>query len=387
MGDNSRYRAKPFLRSGLFVIRISGFFRHLSFVIRHSTSMKLSLHHHDLKLADPWRIARRSRTSTSIKVFVVELSDGSGVVGRGESSPSSRYGESTQSGSKFLQDIDLGRLSFANSAESLAWIDRLPGGEQSARGALSVALLDGAAKLAGQPLHRFLGLGFAERRHVTSFSIGIATPEVTREKVLAAKEFPILKLKVGSPGDRECLASLREAAPSKPVRVDANEGWKTKEDALRMIEWLAADGHIQFVEQPMPAAQPAAVWRWLKARSPLPIFADESFRSLDDLPHCAECFHGVNVKLVKVGGVHRALAALQAAKAVGLKTMLGCMVETSVLISAGAHLAEACDFLDLDGNLLITNDPFQGVSAKHGVLSFADAPEPCGLRVCQRKPQ
>ncbi len=347
--------------------------------------MNLSLHHHDLKLADPWRIARRSRTSTSINVFVVELSDGSGVVGRGESSPSSRYDESTQSGSKFLQEIDLGRLSFANSAESLAWIDRLPGGDQSARGALSVALLDGAAKLAGQPLHRFLGLGFAEQHHITSFSIGLATPEVIRKKVLAAKEFPILKLKVGSPGDRECLAALREVAPRKPVRVDANEGWKTKEEALRMIEWLAAAGNIGFVEQPMPAAQLVADWRWLKARSPLPIFADEAFRSPDDAERCAECFHGVNVKLTKVGGVHRALAALQAARAVGLKTLLGCMVETSVLISAGAHLSEACDFLDLDGNLLITNDPFHGVSAKHGVLSFADAREPFGLRVCPRE--
>jgi L-alanine-DL-glutamate epimerase-like enolase superfamily enzyme len=349
--------------------------------------MKLTLCHYDLRLADPWRIARRSRTSTSIKVFVVELSDGSGVVGRGESSPSSRYDESTQSGSKFLQDIDLGRLSFVNSAASLAWIDLLPGGEQSARNALSVALLDGAAKLSGQPLHRFLGLGFAEGRHVTSFSIGLATPEIIRKKVLAAKEFPILKLKVGSPGDRKCLAALREVAPSKPVRVDANEGWKTKEEALRTIEWLAADGNIEFVEQPMPAAQPVADWRWLKARSPLLIFADESFRSPEDVARCAECFHGINIKLAKVGGVHRALQALQVAKAAGLKTMLGCMVETSLLISAGAHLAEACDFLDLDGNLLISNDPFQGVSAKHGVLSFTDAPEPCGLRVCRLEPQ
>jgi L-alanine-DL-glutamate epimerase-like enolase superfamily enzyme len=248
-----------------------------------------------------------------------------------------------------------------------------------------VAILDGAAKLGGQPLHRFLGLGFAERRHVTSFSIGISTPEIIRKKVLAANDFPILKLKVGSPGDRERLAALREVAATKPVRVDANEGWKTKEEALRMIEWLAADGKIEFVEQPMPAAQPVADWRWLKARSPLPIFADEAFRSPDDVAHCAECFHGVNVKLVKVGGVHRALAALKSASSAGLKTMLGCMVETSVLISAGAHLAEACDFLDLDGNLLITNDPFHGVSAKHGVLSFADAREPCGLRVCPRE--
>jgi len=286
----------------------------------------------------------------------------------------------------FVQSIDLNRLEFDDWAQSLDWIDHLPGGEKAARCALSMALLDGAAKLAGQPLHRFLGLEFGEQRYVTSFSIGIASPEVIHKKVLAAKDFPILKLKVGVPGDHECLAALREVAPSKLVRVDANEGWKTKEEALRMIEWLAADGNIQFVEQPMPAAQPDADWRWLKARSPLPIFADESFHGVEDVTRCADCFHGVNVKLVKTGGVHRALAALKAAQACGLKTMLGCMVETSVLISAGAHLATACDFLDLDGNLLITNDPFQGVSARCGILSFASAPEPYGLRVCPREP-
>ena len=348
--------------------------------------MILSIHHHDLKLADPWRIARQSQTSNTAKVFTVELSDDSGLVGWGESSPSSRYGESTQSGAKFLQNLDLTRLSFTNLSESLDWLDRLPGGEHSARCALSTALLDGAAELTGQPLHAFLGLGFAEQHHVTSFSIGIATPEIIRKKVLAANDFPILKLKVGAASDRDNLAALREVAPTKLVRVDANEGWKTKEEALQMIEWLTDDGNIEVVEQPMPAGQSDADWQWLKTRSPLPILADESFRSLDDLSRCADCFHGVNVKLVKIGGVHRALAALQAARAAGLKTMLGCMVETSVLISAASHLADVCDYLDLDGNLLTTNDPFRGVSVRRGVLSFAGALEPFGLRVSWRDP-
>ena len=184
--------------------------------------------------------------------------------------------------------------------------------------------------------------------------------------------------------DRQNLAALREVAPKKPVRVDANEGWKTKEEALRRIEWLAADGHVQFVEQPMPATTAIEEWTWLKARSPLPIMADESFLSAGDTDRCAGCFHAVNVKLVKSGGITGAQAALQAARKAGLITMLGCMIESSVLITAAAHLAELADYLDIDGNLLINNDPFVGVTADQGVISFAGAGEKTGLRVRAR---
>jgi L-alanine-DL-glutamate epimerase-like enolase superfamily enzyme len=151
-----------------------------------------------------------------------------------------------------------------------------------------------------------------------------------------------------------------------------------------MTEWLAKDGHVEFVEQPMPATTPIKDWVWLKQRSPLPIFGDESFHLAADAAQAAECFHGVNVKLVKTGGVSAGFEALQAARKAGLKTMLGCMIESSILISAAAHLVELCDYLDLDGNLLITNDPYVGVTAAKGVLSFATAPEKFGLRVCAR---
>jgi len=171
-------------------------------------------------------------------------------------------------------------------------------------------------------------------------------------------------------------------SPDKPVRVDANEGWKTKEDALRMLEWLVAtDDNIQFIEQPMPRDAADKDLIWLKERSPLPVFADESCHTVKDIPRCAECFHGVNVKLVKTGGASMAKETLEAARNTGLKTMIGCMIETSVLISAAAHLAELADFLDIDGNVLITNDPFAGVTAKNGILSFATAREKNGLRV------
>jgi L-alanine-DL-glutamate epimerase-like enolase superfamily enzyme len=166
--------------------------------------------------------------------------------------------------------------------------------------------------------------------------------------------------------------------------VDANEGWKTKEHALEMIEWLAGDKHIQYVEQPMPASTSKKDWAWLKQRSPLPIFADESYHTARDIPQVAEGFHGVNVKLVKTGGISAGFEALKAARKAGLKTMIGCMIETSILINAAAHLAELCDYLDVDGNILCTNDPYLGVTSENGVLSFASAPEKYGLRVASR---
>ena len=160
----------------------------------------------------------------------------------------------------------------------------------------------------------------------------------------------------------------------------------TKEQALEMMQWLAQDGHIEFVEQPLPAASPLKDWVWLKQRSPLPVFGDESYHHAGDAAQAAQCFHGVNVKLVKTGGISGGFEALHAARKAGLKTMLGCMIETSILISAAAHLAELCDYLDLDGNILITDDPYLGVATNRGLLSFANAPEKYGLRVQPRQP-
>lgn len=347
--------------------------------------MQLRFWQHDLRLAHRWAIAGGAGTDI-FKVVLVNLDDGHGVTGLGEAAPAGRYGESAVRVQAFLQTVDARRLSFDDVPGSMKYLAALAPGECSAKGALNVALLDGAAKKASQPLHDFLQLGFREGRHVTSFSIGMAAPDDIRRKVLAAADQPVLKLKLGGPDDRATLAALRAVAPAKPVRVDANEGWPTKEQALKMIEWLAQDGHIQFVEQPMPASAKLKDLHWLKERSPLPLFADELHLSAQDAARCAEGFHGVNVKLAKIGGVTAAAEALQTARATGLKTMLGCMIETSVLISAAAHLAELADFIDLDGNLLVTNDPYRGVSADKGVLSFAGAPAKFGLRVSERKP-
>jgi len=168
------------------------------------------------------------------------------------------------------------------------------------------------------------------------------------------------------------------------VRIDGNEGWKTKEEALRNIEWFAQDKNVEYVEQPMPDTTPVKDMAWLKSRSPLPIYGDESYHTAKDIDMCAECFHGVNVKLVKTGGISGGYEALQAARKAGLKTMIGCMIESSILITAAAHLAELADHLDIDGNILIGNDPYLGATAERGMISFAKTPEKLGLRVCPR---
>ena len=345
--------------------------------------MKLNFKRLDLQLAHPWTIARSTGTSI-FKVVIVELTGADGTVGRGEAAPNSRYKETVDTVQAFFQKVDARGLSFNDVEGSMTYLDTVSPHDMAAKCALNIALLDGAAKRAQKAVCDFLELGFRENQHITSFTIGIDKPDIIRQKVLEAEPYPVLKMKVGVADDKVNLQALREAAPAKTVRADANEGWKTKEQALEMIEWLAGDGHIEFVEQPMPAATPAKDWVWLKQRSPLPILADESYHLAKDVAQVAECFHGVNVKLIKTGGISAGCDALQAARKAGLKTMLGCMIESSILISASAHLAELCDYLDLDGNVLITNDPYVGVTAGKGILSFAGAPEKFGLRVSPR---
>ncbi|MDQ6623809.1 MAG: dipeptide epimerase [Verrucomicrobiota bacterium] len=345
--------------------------------------MELSFRRYDLKLAHNWMVAS-SRASGGKMIYpavLIELRDDDGAIGYGEAAPSRRYDETAETAAAFLARVDAARLSFDDLEGSMRYVENLSLGDFSPKGAINLALLDGAARKARQPLHNFLGLGFVEGRHVSSVTIGLDSPEMIRAKTREAEAYPILKLKVGAPNDRENLAALRSVAPAKTIRVDANEAWETKEEALRQIEALAADSKIEFVEQPMPASAARADFIWLKKRSPLAIVGDESYRSAEDVELCAECFHGVNVKLCKTGGITRGIEALRAARGLGLKTMLGSMVESSLLTSAGAHLAALTDWLDLDGMLLITNDPFRGVTSERGVMSFAHAPTPFGLRV------
>lgn len=346
--------------------------------------VKLNFRRFDLPLTHPWTIAR-GKATTSSPVVVVELTSADGTIGLGEAAPTARYKESAESVEAFCKKVDPRGLSFKDASGSMDYLETLSKHDMSAKCAFNIALLDGAARRAQKPIYDFLGLGFRENHHISSFTIGIDKPEVIRKKVLEAEKYPVLKVKLGVESDKTNLQALREVAPTKPLRVDANEGWKTKEHALEMIEWLAQDKNIQYVEQPMPAGTAVRDWVWLKSRSPLPVFGDESYHLAEDIDEAAQCFHGVNVKLVKTGGISAGFEALKAARKAGLKTMIGCMIETSILISAAAHLAELCDYLDLDGNVLISNDPYLGATARNaGILTFAETPEKLGLRVCPR---
>jgi L-Ala-D/L-Glu epimerase len=331
----------------------------------------------DLSLRHRWTIANDlgdKGGKTVCPVVFLELSDSLGRSGLGEASPSSQYAESHDTVTRFLHRLDPRHLSFDDIPGSMEYLESIGPGNFPAKCAVNLALLDGASKAEGQPLHTFLGLHFPNPGPMTSFSIGIDQPELMAAKAREAESMPILKIKLGGPNDRRSLQAVREAAPKKVIRVDANAAWATREQALENIQWLAADGHVEFVEQPMPTNATEADMRWLKERSPLPIFADESYQNVGDVTRVAQGFHGVNVKLVKTGGVTAAKAALEIAREHGLKTMIGCMIESSLLISAAAHLASLADHLDLDGNLLIDNDPYQGVGCDQGRLGFDTSP-------------
>ena len=346
--------------------------------------MKMNFRKFDLKFAHQWAIASSVGGGKNVfEIVLLDLTDSQGVVGLGESAPASRYNEDVDTVMAFLQKVDANRLSFDDVAGSMEYLETFPN-NYAAKCAINIALVDGAARKTGKPVYDFLKLGFKENTHLTSFSIGIDSPEVIRKKVLEAEPYPILKLKVGGKDDQQNMTTLRAAAPKKTVRIDANEGWKTKEDALRNLEWFAKDSNIEFCEQPMPSSAAREDWVWLKARTPIPIFADESFHHAADAEFCAECFHGVNAKLVKTGGISGAYDALQAARKLGLKTMIGCMIESSILTAAAAHLAELTNHLDIDGNLLSTNDPYIGPTSVKGMISFAPAAEKFGLRVRAR---
>jgi L-alanine-DL-glutamate epimerase-like enolase superfamily enzyme len=343
----------------------------------------------NLALAHSWAIATdvqsgQVRGKSEYPVVFVVLKDAQGRSGLGEASPSSQYGETWETVFRFLGQIDASRLSFDDLSASRAYLESLPNHSMPARCAVDIALLDGAARAARQSLHRFLGLEYPATGALSSFTIGLDTPDRMEAKAREAARYPILKMKLGAPTDAENLAALRRAAPSKLIRVDANAAWKTREEALDRILALADDGNIEFVEQPMPPDTSEADAIWLKEHSPLPLVGDESYQDARDAEHCARCFHGVNVKLVKTGGVTAAKEALEAARALGLKTMLGCMIESSVLISAAAHLASLTDWLDLDGNVLITNDPFEGVRNSDGRITFDGVPERFGLQTSGR---
>ena len=300
-----------------------------------------------------------------------------GVTGTGEGAPIVRYHENAADAQKALEAARAAVLAADPwTMETLeAAVFSLLENQYAARAALDLALHDWVGQRLGVPVYRLLGLDPAAAP-VTTFSIGIDTPETTRQKVREAAEFPVLKVKVGLDTDEATIEAVRSAT-DKPLRVDANEGWKDKETAARKIDWLASKG-VELIEQPLPAAMLEET-AWLKARSPIPVFADEACLRASAIPGLAAAYHGVNVKLDKAGGLREAVRMIHTARACGLKVMLGCMISSSASTTAAAHLSPLVDFADLDGNLLIANDPYEGVRVRDGRLVLPDAPG-LGLR-------
>jgi L-alanine-DL-glutamate epimerase-like enolase superfamily enzyme len=260
-------------------------------------------------------------------------------------------------------------------AKIMAEIFKRVPGEWAGKAAIDIALMDWVGKKLGIPLYSYFGLDPADTP-LTTFSIGIDTPEITKQKTREADDFPILKIKVGLATDEATIEAVR-GVTKKPLRVDANEGWKNKEEAVRKINWLESQG-VEFVEQPMPAAMLEET-RWVRGKVHIPIIADEACLHPADIPKLAASYDGVNIKLMKCGGVHEALRMIEMAKSLGLKTMLGCMIESSIGVTAAAHLSPLVDYADLDGNLLISNDPYRGVQVEKGKLILPTRPG-LGLR-------
>jgi L-alanine-DL-glutamate epimerase-like enolase superfamily enzyme len=235
---------------------------------------------------------------------------------------------------------------------------------------MDIALMDWFGQKIGVPLYTYFGLDPADAP-VTTFSIGIDNPEVTRQKVREAEAFPILKIKVGLATDEPTIEAVRSVT-KKPLRVDANEGWKDKEEAVRKINWLESQG-VEFIEQPMPAAMIEET-RWVRSRVHIPVIADEACLHPADIPKLADAYDGINVKLDKAGGILEGYRMIQIAKSLRMKTMLGCMISSSVSVTAAAHLSPLVDYADLDGNLLIANDPYAGVTVREGKLILPERP-------------
>jgi L-alanine-DL-glutamate epimerase-like enolase superfamily enzyme len=320
-----------------------------------------------LRLRHRWAISRAALSEKQVAVVRLHWN---GLDGWGEAAPISRYGERVEDVPAAVERLApaLGDDPRAYREVARALAGALPG-LHAAKAALDMAVHDLAARAAGVPVYRLLGVDPA-RMPLTSFSIGIDTPEVVASKAREAEAYRVLKVKVGTPDDRALIGAVRSVT-DKPLRVDANEAWTDPAQALAHIKWLAAQG-VELVEQPMPADDLEA-GRWLRARSPLPLVADEAVLTGTDLIRVADAYHGVNVKLMKHGGIAPTLELIAVARALGLKVMIGCMIESGLGIAAAAAIAPLCDWVDLDGNLLLAEDPFPGHPVVDGRLALRDA--------------
>ncbi|HWO88148.1 MAG TPA: dipeptide epimerase [Gemmatimonadales bacterium] len=340
--------------------------------------MALRLTHEVLTLetAHPFGIARG--TESSYRVVWVRLTDDDGLEGWGEADPSAYYGETADTVVAALARIG----PVVADAEAFALEDveaRLAAslrGNAAARCAVSAALHDLVGKRLGVPLWKLWGLDPAKAPR-SSFTIGLDAPAVMQAKVKEASQYPLLKIKVGTPDDATVLRAVREVT-DKPIRVDANCGWSVKQ-CLRMLPLLSEYG-VELIEQPLPPGDLEGL-ALVRRESPIPVIADESCLTAEDIPRLAGRVDGINIKLAKCGSLREALRMIAVARAHHMLVMVGCMIESSLGITAAAHFTPLLDYVDLDGAALLKSDPFTGASIAGGQVTLPSAP---GLGVARR---
>ena len=330
--------------------------------------MTLRFQPYTLQLKHVFTVAVNSRTTTPVVLTEIEYD---GIVGYGEASMPPYLGESHDTATAFLSKVDLSRFANPFELESiLEAIDGLAPGNPAAKASVDIALHDVVGKLVKQPWYNIWGYD-PELAPVTTFTIGIDTPDVVKQKTREAAEFKVLKIKLGRDTDKAMVEAIRSVT-DRPMSGDANQGWTDRQQALDMIGWLKERGFL-YVEQPLPKERVDDL-AWITERSPLPVIGDEGVQRLPDVRKALGVYSGINIKLMKSTGMREAHKMLQLARGLGLKVMLGCMTETSCGISAASHLSPMVDWADLDGALLISNDVFDGTKVIDGKVTIPDRP-------------
>jgi L-alanine-DL-glutamate epimerase-like enolase superfamily enzyme len=332
------------------------------------TKMKFTFKPYTLQLKHVFTVAVNSRTTTPVMLTEIEYD---GIKGYGEASMPPYLGESHETATKFLSKVNLEQFNDPFEMEDiLEYVDSIEEKNPAAKASVDIALYDLVGKLMNEPWYKIWGYD-KSKTPFTSFTIGIDTPEVVKQKTKEASIYKVLKVKLGRDNDKEMIETIRSVT-NTPITVDVNQGWKDKNLALDMINWLK-EKNVEFIEQPMPKEQVDDI-AWLTQHSPLPIMGDESVQRIPDVIKAHGVFSGINIKLMKCTGMREAHKMLNLARSLNMKVMIGCMTETSCAISAAAQLSPMVDWADLDGNLLIKNDPYEGVTVVDGKITLTDYP-------------
>jgi L-Ala-D/L-Glu epimerase len=330
--------------------------------------MRKKFYPYTINLKEQFTISVNSRKTTPAVMVEVEHN---GLNGYGEASLPPYLSENQSSVINFLNKVNLDSFNDSENLNSiLDYIDSIEEGNNAAKASVDIALHDLLGKFLDMPLYKYLGISIREDIY-SSFTIGISNLRNIKQKVDEASEFKFLKIKLGTENDRGIVTSIREVT-DKPLFVDVNQGWSDKYFALDIISWLA-ERDVILIEQPLPKEKIEDM-RWLVEGSPIPIIADEAVQSLSDLEKIKDIYSGVNIKLMKAGGIRQAYRIIQRAKELNLKIMLGCMTETSCATTAASHLSPLADWVDLDGAELISNDLFTGMKIKGGKLIIPKLP-------------